>query len=177
MFFTLAFKFAKEAKINQGVVTIVVIMASIFNSVTFYFAFGEKPSCAKFVGMFFCASVTILLGINSALQGSGDADTSVDSKPEETSRTAYAFYSLGFAILVPIGFSIKHYFIRKYKGSYNSFDLVIDSSMSENAVFCIVSIYQASNGGLNSTELLYGGASGVLRNLGNQFMGVGIAYG
>ena len=43
VFFTMAFKFAKQAGINQGVVTVMVVMATIFNTITFYFAFGEKP--------------------------------------------------------------------------------------------------------------------------------------
>ena len=174
-FFTLAFKYAKLAGINQGVVTIMVIMATIFNSISFYFAFGEKPSCTKIIGICFSASITIFLGINGVLQD--DSDLKVKNADGDSSRTAYSFYSLGFATLVPIGFSLKHFFIRKFKGSYNSFDLVMDSSIGENAVFCIVSIYQATNGGFNTTELLYGGASGVLRNFGNQFMGIGISFG
>lgn len=95
----------------------------------------------------------------------------------ETSREAYAFYSLGFAILVPIGFSLKHIMIRKFKAGYRPIDLVMDSSILENLCFCMVSIYQLNNGGMETKDVLLGGASGVLRNFGNQFMGVGIAYG
>ena len=68
IFFTLAFKYAKLADINQGVVTIITIMATILNAISFYCAFGEKPSCSKYVGMLFCAGTTVFLGINSAMQ-------------------------------------------------------------------------------------------------------------
>ena len=69
VFLTFAFKYAKLAGMNQGVVTIIIIMASVFNSISFWLAFGEKPSCSKFVGMFFCLGTTVLLGINGALKG------------------------------------------------------------------------------------------------------------
>ena len=127
--------------------------------------------------MFFCAGTTVFLGINSTLQDDVDGSKQVSNADGDTSRVANAFYSLGFAFLVPIGFSIKHFFIRKFKGAYNPVDLVMDSSIGENAVFSIVSIYQAINEGFETSELLYGGASGILRNFGIQFMGVGIAYG
>ena len=115
-----------------------------------------------------------MLSVNGALQ---EEDKTIEHVEGETPRYVYAFYSLGFAILVPIGFSLKHYMIRKFKGGYRPIDLVMDSSMLENFLFCFMSIYQLTNGGMESKDLLLGGASGVLRNLGNQFMGMGIAYG
>ena len=114
-------------------------MATIFNSITFYFAFGEKPSCSKILGMLFCINSTVMLGLNGVLQ---DKKNTVNDDVEgETPKSVYAFYSLGFAILVPIGFSLKHFMIRKFKGSYRPLDLVIDSTICENSVFCIVAIY------------------------------------
>lgn len=174
VFFTMAFKYAKLAGINQGVVTVMVVMATIFNTFTFYFLFGEKPGGTKVIGMLFCITATVLLSVNSAMQ---EEDMTVEHVEGETSREAYAFYSLGFAILVPIGFSLKHLMIRKFKAGYRPIDLVMDSSILENICFCFVSIYELVNNGMNGKDVLLGGASGVLRNLGNQFMGIGIAYG
>lgn len=67
VFFTMAFKYAKLAGINQGVVTVMVVMATIFNTITFYFFFGEKPGCTKVIGMLFCITATVLLSVNSAM--------------------------------------------------------------------------------------------------------------
>lgn len=64
LFLAMAFKYAKMARVNQGVIVIIVVLAIVFNSISFYFAFGEKPSLIKFVGMFFCICTSVLLALN-----------------------------------------------------------------------------------------------------------------
>jgi len=63
---TFAFKFAKLGGINPGVVIVLVVFATIFNTFTFYFGFGEIPTKIKFFGMSFVISSTVFLGINAA---------------------------------------------------------------------------------------------------------------
>lgn len=43
-FFSYAFKYAKMGGLNQGIIPIMTTLASLFNSVLFYFAFDEKIS-------------------------------------------------------------------------------------------------------------------------------------
>ena len=91
------------------------IFATIFNSISFYLAFGETISGPKVFGMMFAVSCVIYLSIDSA----NKKETVEVDGTDETKQSVYAFYSLGLAFLVPIGFSIKHFTIRYFKGSYN----------------------------------------------------------
>jgi len=52
-------------------------MATIFNSVTFYFFFGELPTKIKFFGMAFAITATVLLAVNASQQ---KGNTNVDNK-------------------------------------------------------------------------------------------------
>ena len=49
--YALAFKYAVFGGINQGVIPILNLAASIINAVSFYCAFGEVLSCIKIIGM------------------------------------------------------------------------------------------------------------------------------
>ena len=61
--FNFAFKFAKLGGINQGVVAISVVFASVFNSIVFYCAFGEKIGGGHFIGMFLIVVCGVLLSL------------------------------------------------------------------------------------------------------------------
>ena len=63
--FTYAFKFAKMGGMNQGVVMTVLAFAMVFNTITFYYSFGESVSCIKVVGMVFIFSCIVLLGFDA----------------------------------------------------------------------------------------------------------------
>lgn len=132
----MAFKYAKLAGINQGVTAIITVMATIFNSISFYLAFGEVPSCVKFLGMFFCFGTTIFQGLNGIVLE--ESPSQIDLSTDQSSRTKYTFFSIGYSLLVPFGFSLKHFIIRKYKGSYRTVDLLADSNNLENICFCIM---------------------------------------
>ena len=41
-------------------------------------------------------------------------------------------------MMVPINFSFKHFLIRKFKGTYKSFDLSLDSNIFENLSFTVM---------------------------------------
>lgn len=64
--FTYAFKFAKLGGLNQGVIPIMTIFASIFNSIAFYLAFGEIISMPKIFGMIIACSCVVFLSLDSA---------------------------------------------------------------------------------------------------------------
>jgi hypothetical protein len=130
--FNFAFKFAKLGGINQGVIAISVVFASVFNSIVFYCAFGEKIGCGHFIGMFLIVTCGILLSIAASSKKASVTLTG------ETSESAYGFYALACAMMVPVNFSFKHFLIRKFKGTYNSFDLSFDSNVAENLTFVIM---------------------------------------
>lgn len=146
------------------------IFATIFNSVSFYFAFGEIISYPKLFGMMIAVSCVAYLSIDSAnktevIEVDGDLDTT---------QSVYAFYSIGLSFLVPIGFSIKHFAIRYFKGSYNYLDQPIDSGILECLTVCIPIIWYD---GYSFFGMLYGGLAGFLMILGRIFMAYGIAEG
>jgi len=64
--FTFAFKYAKLGGLNQGVIPIMTIFATIFNCTTFYFAFGETISAPQCFGMLIAVSCVIFLSLDSA---------------------------------------------------------------------------------------------------------------
>lgn len=68
-FFALAFKYAKMAGLNQGVISILTIFATIFNVISFYFAFGEKPSRMKLFGMLFLIGTGVCLAVKAIQVG------------------------------------------------------------------------------------------------------------
>ena len=141
-----------------------------FFSFTFYLKFGETISYPKIFGMLVAVSSVIYLSIDSAkrseiIEVDGDSGTK---------QSVYAFYSLGIAFLVPIGFSIKHFMIRYYKGSYNYIDQPIDSGILECLTVCIPLLW---HDGYTINGMLYGGFAGVLMIIGRIFMGYSIAEG
>ena len=80
----------------------------------------------------------------------------------DKSQGVYSFYALGLGFLVPIGFSLKHFCIRKYKSSYDSISLPIDSGILEFATCCIFSVYYQATEGFTLKDLVVGGVSGLL---------------
>lgn len=135
--FNFAFKFAKLGGLNQGVVSVTTTFASIFNTVIFYFYFGERVGMPQYFGiaLIFCCGV--LLGIAASMK---KKDANTELSEGDISQVAYSFYALACAIMVPVNFSFKHFLIRKYKGSYKTFDLAFDSNILENLTFSILTV-------------------------------------
>lgn len=172
--FTYAFKFAKLGGLNQGVIPIMTIFASIFNSIAFYLAFGEIISMPKIFGMIIACSCVVFLSLDSA----GKKEIEVEyEEGYDKSQSVYAFFALGLAFLVPIGFSLKHFCIRKYKGSYDSLNLPLDSGIFEMLFCCIFSVYYQIQVGFTARDFFLGGVSGVLQLNGRIFMALGVSEG
>lgn len=130
--FTYAFKFAKLGGLNQGVVAISLTFISITNTILFYFVFNEKVTNLQIVGMILIIGCGVLLCLSASNQE--------DIEQEDISKSSYSFYALLCSNLVPLNFTLKHYLIRKYKGSYKPFDLSFDSAILENLSFIVFTI-------------------------------------
>ena len=177
--FTFAFKFARLGGLNQGVIPIMTIFATIFNSITFYIAFGETISLPKCFGMVVAVSCVIFLSLDSA----NKKDQSVETEEIEEldgydkSQAVYCFYALGLGFLVPIGFSLKHFCIRKFKGSYDSWNMPLDSGILEMITCCILTIFYQAKVGFTVKDFFIGGISGLLQLNGRIFMALGVSEG
>ena len=75
---------------------------------------------------------------------------------------------------MPIGFSLKHFVIRYYKGSYNYVDQPLDSGILECLTVCIPIIWHRE---YTMEGMLYGGLAGFLMLLGRIYIAYGIAEG
>lgn len=137
--FALAFKYAKLGGLNQGIIPVMSIFATIFNGIAFYLGFGETISVPKIFGMIIAVSCIVFLSLDSSQKQGKVVVDKIEGY--DKSQGVYSFYALGLGFLVPIGFSLKHFCIRKYKGTYDSISLPIDSGILEFATCCIFSIY------------------------------------
>ena len=63
---TYSFKFAKYADINQGCITGIFAITSIYIATLFYFAFGEIISMSKIVGLVFMCGCILCLVLESS---------------------------------------------------------------------------------------------------------------
>ena len=82
--------------------------------------------------------------------------------------------------MIPIGYSSKHYCIKKYSGSYHPFDLTVDSSLLEAALNSGFTVYWYLTKGIDTItwELLgWGSLCGFLIHSGNTLMAMGIVNG
>ena len=76
--------------------------------------------------------------------------------------------ALGLAMIVPIGFTLKHFCIRKAsmggnKGGYDYFYLPVDSGIMEMTTCCVFTIiYIVQNGMLTAEQFFVGGIAGCL---------------
>ena len=145
-------------------------MAIIYNSTLFYFYFGETLSKAKILGMALTIFCVILLAI----------DTSEPKNEMIETESKYAVYGLLLALVVPIGFSFKHFLIRKFKGSYDYIYLPLDSGILETFSCSLMIFWFMEDGQFDKFEpkkLLLGGLSGTFLLGGKVFIAYAIAGG
>mmetsp|Transcript_11641 Transcript_11641/g.19669 ORF Transcript_11641/g.19669 Transcript_11641/m.19669 type:complete len:130 (+) Transcript_11641:701-1090(+) len=124
--------------------------------------------------MLFALGCAALLMVDSA---SKKGETFTDESGEEQSKAAYSFYALGLAFLVPIGFTFKHFVIRKYQKSYNCYYLPVDSAILESLTCSFFLIFYLDENAITTEQIVLGGLSGCLMVLGRIFIAVGIAEG
>ena len=167
--FTYAFRFAKKGGLNQGIIPIVTTLATLYNSIIFYKAFGEKVSAPKVFGMLFTVGCVVFLALDSSTRKKVEGS---DIDP------IYSLYSLICGFFVPIGFSTKHYLIRKYKGSYDSNHLPLDSAILES-ISCAVFIpfYIAEKGMFTPYSFMIGSIGGLLMVAGRILVAMSVAEG
>lgn len=113
--FQFCFEFLRKGGSNQSIVVIVTTFASIINGITFYFAFGEKLSITKMIGMLCSISAVVFL----ALSKQGEEVKTVQAGPNGEAFVTdpkYTYIAIGMAFIVPVCFSTKHFFTRLYSG-------------------------------------------------------------
>jgi hypothetical protein len=154
---------------NQGIIPIITTMATLYNSIIFYKAFGETVSPPKIFGMLFTIGCVVCLALDSAGR---------KAVPGSGTDPIYSLYALICGFFVPIGFSFKHYLIRKYKGSYDSNYLPFDSAILES-ISCAIFIpfYIAEKGMYSLDSFALGSVAGCLMVAGRVLVAMSVAEG
>lgn len=106
---TYAWYFAELGGINQGVVSVLVSLASLINIVTFYFGFGEKIGWLNLIGIMFMIASVICIG---AAAGSSTDDSVVDE--ESDSKTFNGVLGILGGTLGAVVVSLQAFLIRKF---------------------------------------------------------------
>ena len=174
--FTYAFKFARLGGLNQGVIVTMIGFAMVFNSCSFYFAFGETLSKMKIFGVILSFGCVIFLGLAASTKPSKPVAVNADGEGG-MSQSSYSFIALGLAFGVPVGFSIKHYVTRKYKGSYQPMFVAVDSGILESITCCVLAIIHEVQTGFSLKQMFLGGLAGTLMMTGRITMAVSVASG
>ena len=81
-------------------------------------------------------------------------------------------------MFVPVNFTIKHFLIKKYKGTYDYYHLPIDSLIIESAVFSFFIIPNSYLYEFSVENMLtFGSISGCLMGAGRVFIAYAVAEG
>lgn len=136
---------------NQSIIIIVTTLAIVFNGIAFYFGFGETLSVSKLCGMG-CAIASVIF---LALSKSGETAKTVQVSSETRLLTEviqtdpkYTYIAIGLSIIVPVLFSTKHFFTRKFAGSYEVEHMGVDSAILESGTCVVVFIIYCVNYGI-----------------------------
>lgn len=90
----------------------------------------------------------------------------------------YAWYALGLSFFVPVNFTIKHFLIKKFKGSYDYYHLPLDSLIIESIVFIFFIIPHSYFYEFEVEKMLtFGAICGCLMGSGRVFIAYAVAEG
>jgi len=171
-------KFAKAAGLNQGVISTLLSLASLFNIIIFYLKFGEKISPLHFIGIFLMIACIICISVAATTDGEEDEDFD----PDDTfglSSTVSGILAILCGLMSALLMSTKHLFIRLYKSNYSGVDQGIDTSMIEFGLYMLLFIPLLNNPEVNLTytDMLIGGIAGCLVALGRILISVAVSIG
>ena len=147
-------------------------LASLFNSVLFYFVFDEKLGLVHITGMVVMLTGVVFLGLES---GKGNED-SLNVGGTDDASMKNGFIALMYGVAAPAFFTIKAYSIRKYP-NYRTWDLAIDSLLFEYLCYVLMYIIWIRMAGFNMTDFIYGQIVGILFLLGKLWLTLAYADG
>ena len=157
-------KFSKEAGLNQGVISTLLSLASLFNIIIFYLKFGEKISPLHFIGIFLMIACIVCISV-AATTDSEDEEEKLD--PDDAlglrSNTS-GFKAILCGVMSALLMSTKHLFIRLYQSNYSGIDQGVDTTLIEFGLYLVLFIPLLSNPDVNLTyqDMVIGSIAGCL---------------
>lgn len=129
----IAFKFADEAQVNQGVIASLFTTGVMFTTLTFWRIYDEKINLKIFTGMIIICAGVACIGIR---QNKDIDDQNVDVKPDKTCL----YIAIFFAILASVFFTTTTVAMRHYtiKVGLSPTQINIDSFMIQALMSCIL---------------------------------------
>ncbi|CDW81466.1 UNKNOWN [Stylonychia lemnae] len=168
---TMAFKYAKLANMNQGIVSTLNTLTSVYNLFIFYFGFGERVTIIQFIGMLVMLSCIAFVSISTRQE-------IPENSPQSYEDLQYnAGISLIYAFLSPLCLSIKHIFVRKYRQQYNSWDVSIDALIFEYQIYILFAVYYFLNESLVWSDLIIGTVGSLFMASGKVLIVLAVANG
>jgi len=133
-------------------------LASVYNTILFYFAFNEKIAPVHIFGMIIMITGVAFLGLESG----GEEPVDVSTTPSIASAIAFnenktrnGIIAMTYGVLAPGFFTVKAYSIRKYP-DYIAWDLGIDSLTFEYACYVIMYAVYVAKVSFVFEDFLYG---------------------
>ena len=119
----LAFMYAKEAGINQGLITSLFSTYCVFTSIIFFFLFQEKLKLKFLLGISLMLACVILVSIAQTPKAPSQ---SINNNSEEAASIAI-FFGLLSPFLISIFISVSRYWSQTF--NYRSIDFTVDTFM------------------------------------------------
>ena len=103
-----AFKFALDAEMNQGCIPSLFCVMSIYVGVIFYFAFNERISGTKILGILMMIPCVLFLSLDKKIVDEGS-----DSEFTAEQMRTYGLIAILFGVSAPLFWTYKSYWTRK----------------------------------------------------------------
>mmetsp|Transcript_18623 Transcript_18623/g.16493 ORF Transcript_18623/g.16493 Transcript_18623/m.16493 type:complete len:371 (+) Transcript_18623:56-1168(+) len=132
------FQYALYGNMNQGILTSLFGLSSIFSAILAYYAFGDRLKIFHVLGMILMLICIIGLGFGSTKNMSSPGVESDSSNP-----IAMALIAVLFGILSPVLFALGGLTVRYYNTHYNfdAFDMTITMYILDNIILIIAMIF------------------------------------
>mmetsp|Transcript_9869 Transcript_9869/g.12241 ORF Transcript_9869/g.12241 Transcript_9869/m.12241 type:complete len:290 (-) Transcript_9869:183-1052(-) len=172
---TIAWRFARQAGLNQGVITQLLFFASIINCVTFYCFFGEKISKLHLIGVGLMCCGIVCIGAAAATTSEEDIDEDIDTGGRSPLVNGIIALSIGFG--GPCVISSQQLVVRKFSGVYKGLDQGIDSVPLRSIFFMSLLPSLSEQMTIEWSDIAIGGIAGTLIEISRVLISIGIALG
>ena len=163
----ISFKYALYAGINQGAITTIYAMSSIYVAFISWFVFSEKLNKFHIIGMLFLVSCAILI-VLSKTPSSGDKVHVYDSDVDQLSPMWPVFISIGTSLIYSCRTIYVKLFVHHLK--FNSYDFMTYSYLLSGGVF-IPHVFQSMKENDFVMEVIFLGVlSGILNSFASFFL-------
>jgi drug/metabolite transporter (DMT)-like permease len=170
----ISFKYALYAGINQGVITTVFTLSSIYVAIMSWFLFDEKLNRFHIVGMLLLIACTILIVFSKTDNKKGK----LKIYDQEVTEVA-AYVPVGFALITTLIYSFRTIYVKIFVKNlnFNSFDYMTYSYLISGAIFIPFVVFDMVENGFIPEVVFLGMLSGVLNGLGAFFLFYATSYG